>query len=343
MDVDWCLSCERRIDDFSRASSPYCSPECFSYAQPVASSSAIQLNRIRQWAQGIPANEPAGAPSHPFASQPISTPNRSPSPSTHATAPHTPKLITRTSATIPLPTLCVSSPASAHVPRTPSPRLSPAVSRAYTNETATASVASTSLTSLLSEPLIATPDDCPQQVGFGITALVKAWVHHSSKCAKGCTKEDHHGDAPLPAIDESKYFPPQPSKTKQFKHSAPSPSPSPPPVRRKITPKKSTHPYDHTNVTPTHTPTPVVFPSCRAADLEDWDDEEDEEDHFFSPQRVSKYEQAYIEESQWRRPVSPSPSRSSTSSTGSSVLVMKAREHQWDAARGRRGGQAIRA
>ncbi|KAH7913066.1 hypothetical protein BJ138DRAFT_1082382 [Hygrophoropsis aurantiaca] len=341
MDVDWCLSCERRIDDFSRSLSPYCSPECLTYAQPMASSSSIQLNRIRQWAQGIPPNEPAGAPSHPFARQPISAPNRPPSPP-HVAVAHTPKLITRTSATTPLPTLCVSSPASAHVPRTPSPRPSPALSRAYTNETATASVASTSLTSLLSEPLISTPDDCPQQAGLGITALVKSWVHPGIKCSTGCTKEDHHDDAHLPAVVEAKFFSPQPSPTTKSKHIAHSPQPSPAPVRRKLAIKKFEQSYDITNLTPKHTPTPVVFPSCRAGDLEDWDDEE-EEDRFLPPQHVPKYEQAYLEESRWRRPVSLSSSNSSVSSTGSSMLVMKAREHQWDAARGRRGGQAIRA
>ncbi|KIJ20792.1 hypothetical protein PAXINDRAFT_165636 [Paxillus involutus ATCC 200175] len=356
MDVDWCLSCERKLDDFPPASGPYCSPECLSYAQPSSSSRINPLPpassnacRIRQWAQAIPQSVPAGAPAHPFLdSATNSTVNlsshfelRPPSPWQRHQP--TPKLIERTAVSTPLPTLCVSSPA--HIRPLPSARAS---SRTYSppttaaNTMASMSDASTSLTSLLSEPMVATPDeDCSFSANFG--TLVRSLVHRErTNCTQG-PREDY--------VTEklTDYFPRLPlvkktsSSSKKPKTTQP---PSPTPVLRHKSPtKKNTASQERDRSTPTHshTPTPVVFPSCRAAELI-MADVEDDEERAVAPQ--AQYHPAYYQKYAPQRQYAQEQVRSqslatSVSSTGSSVLLMAPK--RWDGIRGRKGGRAIAA
>ncbi|KAG2150216.1 uncharacterized protein EDB93DRAFT_1084184 [Suillus bovinus] len=317
MDVDWCLSCDRRIDGITSASGPYCSPECLSYAQPasssprlatqVAAAPAPNTHRIHQWAAAIPPHVPAGAPSCPFAeaNEPTSSstqfPRRSPSPRARSQA--TPKLIERTSATAPVPTLCVSSPAQVR-PLPPARSTHCAYFNGNTASTASMSEASTSLTSLLSEPLVATPEeDSP----FGIGAFVRSWVHRDREHAKSNNEE---------VIEEIKtYFPPylsaktSPHRSKKAKIQPPSP---PPMKRPKFPVMNATLFNDRDRSTPTdsHTPTPVVFPSCRATEF-GWDDDDDDDDE------ESFVPQAHFQQFQ---PQTRSPSASSGS--GSSILLM---------------------
>jgi hypothetical protein len=349
MDVDWCLSCDRRIviiclsllldhislqpqDGLASASGPYCSPECLSYAQPASSSPRLatqvappapNTHRIHQWAAGIPPHVPAGAPSSPFAEafEPSSASNQSTrrSPSPRARSQATPKLIERTSATAPVPTLCVSSPAQVRpLPPARSTHCAYFNGNTASNTTASMSEASTSLTSLLSEPLVATPDeDSP----FGIGAFVRSWVHRDREHAKSSNEE---------VVEEIKtYFPPyltaktSPPRSKKAKiNQLPSPAPV---IRQKFPVMKATHFNDRDRSTPTdsHTPTPVVFPSCRTAEL-DWDDDEES----FIPQAHfhHKFE------------ASPSLAPSASSSTGSSILLMAPKRL---GVRARRGGRAI--
>ncbi|KAH7890687.1 hypothetical protein F5I97DRAFT_1799000 [Phlebopus sp. FC_14] len=338
MDVDWCLSCECRIVSVS-TSGPYCSPECLSYAQP---SSSTRINpppprpvspayRIRQWAQAIPPHVPAGAPDRPFADHRPSLHFRPPSP--RARQPPTPKLIERAAVSTPLPTLCVSSPA--HVrplpPANPSPRI-------YSSNTpATMSEASTSLTSLLTEPMVATPDeDCC--FGSGIGALVRSLVPRDRDNARTTKVEsvvEKVSDYFPPPAQVNKASPAPPSSTKAKKTKPPSPTSS----RQKLPAKKTVKSYDRDSLTPTHH-TPVVFPSCRAADL-DWDDGEDDEEVVVAlqpryhlvcqqkdePQRQHAHGSA-------RRTRAPSPA-ASVSSTGSSVLLMAPKRR--DGIKGRKG------
>lgn len=338
MDVDWCLSCDRRIDGLASASGPYCSPECLSYAQPASSSPRLatqvavpapNTHRIHQWAAGIPPHVPAGAPSCPFAEafEPSSASNQSTrrSPSPRARSQATPKLIERTSATAPVPTLCVSSPAQVRpLPPTRSTHCAYFNGNTASNTTASMSEASTSLTSLLSEPLVATPDeDSP----FGIGAFVRSWVHRDREHAKSSNEE---------VVEEIKtYFPPylsaktSPPRSKKAKIIQ---SPSPAPViRQKFPVMKATHFNDRDRSTPTdsHTPTPVVFPSCRTAEL-DWDDD----DESFVPQAHYQHFQQKFEP----QTCSPSLALSASSSTGSSILLMAPKRLD---VRARRGGRAI--
>ncbi|KAG2056851.1 hypothetical protein BDR06DRAFT_952503 [Suillus hirtellus] len=339
MDVDWCLSCDCRIDSVTSASGPYCSPECLSYAQPaspspklatqVAATPAPNTHRIHQWAAAIPPHVPAGAPSCPFAEafEPTSASTqfsrRSPSPRARSQA--TPKLIERTSATAAVPTLCVSSPAQVRpLPPARSTHCAYINGNTASNTTASMSEASTSLTSLLSEPLVATPDeDSP----FGIGAFVRSWVHRDREHAKSSNEE---------VVEDIKtYFPPylcaktSPPRSKKAKNHPPTP---PPIARPKFSVTKAAIFNDRDRSTPTdsHTPTPVVFPSCRAAEL-DWDDDDD--DSFVPQAQYQHFQQGYESKA---RSVSFSPSASS--GTGSSILLMAPKRLD---VRGRRGGRAI--
>lgn len=343
MDVDWCLSCDRKLDGQSSISGPYCSQECLSYAQPASSSPKLatpvaapapNTHRIHQWAAAIPPHVPAGAPSYLFTelSEPSSASTqltrRSPSPRARFQA--TPKLIERTSAVTPVPTLCVSSPAQVR-PLPPSR----STHRAYfsgntaSNTTASVSEASTSLTSLLSEPLVATPDEGDSP--FGIGAFVRSWVHRDREHAKSTNEE---------VVEEIKsYFPPYtPAKITSLPRSKKSriiQSSSPAPViRQKFPATKVARFNDRDRSTPTdsHTPTPVVFPSCRAAEL-DWDDDEEES---FAPQaHYHHHHHQHKYEPQARAP----SSSSSDSSSDSSILLMASK--RLDGIRGRRGGRII--
>ncbi|KAF8141700.1 hypothetical protein EV363DRAFT_1413039 [Boletus edulis] len=348
MDVDWCLSCERKLDDLPSTSGPYCSPECLSYAQPSSSLRTHPFplpasgTYIRQWAQAIPPHIPAGAPVHPFADilpdSPSTPPNERP-PSPRLRYQPTPKLIERTAASTPLPTLCVSSPT--HV-RPPHPARPP--SRSYArpaNMTTCMSEASTSLSSLLSEPMVATPDE---DVSFGanIGAFVRSWVNYDR--AK-CTKEDY-------VIEKvTDYFPPPPQGRKtsypssSSRKSKKTPPQSPAPLHRhKQSPKKLVPSADRDRSTSSHshTPTPVIFPSCRAAELS-WVDGEDEDQDEMVPapqfhyHHHHKYEpQRDIEPVHWTR--APSLS-SSVSSSDSSVLLMAPKYR--DGFRGCKGTRAV--
>ncbi|KAH0836584.1 hypothetical protein J3R83DRAFT_8284 [Lanmaoa asiatica] len=369
MDVDWCLSCERKLvcpafppppfprsqlaqDDFPSASGPYCSPECLSYAQPSSSSTlrvhpfplpASGAYHIRQWAQAIPPHIPAGAPTRPFADLPPAFPSPLPSerpPSPRARHQPTPKLIERTAASTPLPTLCVSSPA--HV-RPPHPARAP--SHTYSQPTTCMSEASTSLTSLLSEPMVVTPDE-DASFGANIGALVRSWVSRDRANSTKSTKDVY-------VIEKvTDYFPALPqgketsSPSSSCKKSKKSPPHSPAPLcRHKPPPKKLLPSSDRDRSTHSHTPTPVIFPSCRAAEL-DWVDGEDEDEHElvapqpqYHPTYYHKYEpQRQTEPVHWTR--APSLS-SSISSSDSSVLLMAPK--RWDAVRGRKGTRAIAA
>ncbi|KAI9461469.1 hypothetical protein HD554DRAFT_2176257 [Boletus coccyginus] len=333
MDVDWCLSCERKLDDLPSASGPYCSTQCLSYAQP----SSFRVHPIpipqsdacfiRQWAQAIPPHIPAGAPALPFADLPHSSPSPRPSerpPSPRPRPSPTPKLIERTAASTPLPTLCVSFPAQVRPPHPP--RAPPHSYSRPTNTSACRSEASTSLTSLLSEPMVATPDE-DTSFGANISALVRSWV----SCDRAKSAKD---DYVIEKVTD--YFPalPRGKKTSfpssSSKKSKKTPPQSPTPVSRvKLSAKKVVPSADRDRSTPTrsHTPTPVIFPSCRAAEL-DWVDGEDEEEDQMvvapKPQYHPTYYQKHqpqrrIEHVHWTR--APSLS-SSVSSSDSSVLVM---------------------
>jgi len=341
MDVDWCLSCERKLNDSRFTSGPYCSPECLSYAQPASTSRipaqsqpAPNAHRIHQWAAGIPPHVPAGAPSRPFAERehvsttssasPLSV-RRSPSPRVRTQA--TPKLIKRTSATTPVPTLCVSSPAQVR-PLPPSRSAHCAYTNGGTASTTTASTseASSSLTSLLSEPLVATPEegDCH----FGIGALVRSLVHRDREHAGKSTHEEVT-EACFPNFSSSKKTSLPRTKTSTMIQLSPARV-----VRQKPPIAKVALFHDRDRSTPphSHTPTPVVFPSCRAADL-DWDDDEDDKETYVSQAHYHPHQQKF--EPQARAP-SSSPS---DSSSGSSVLLMAPK--RWDGVRGRRGGRVI--
>lgn len=341
MDVDWCLSCDRRIDGLTTASGPYCSPECLSYAQPASSSPRLatqvaapapNTHLIHQWAAAIPPHVPAGAPSLPFAEafEPtsVSTQSTRRSPSPRARSQATPKLIERTSATALVPTLCVSSPAQVR-PLPPARSTHCAYFNGITasNTTASASEASTSLTSLLSEPLVATPDeDSP----FGIGAFVRSWVHRDREHSRSNNEE---------VVEEIKtYFPPylsaktSPPRSKKAKIiQSPSPAPM---IRQKFPVMKATLFNDRDRSTPTdsHTPTPVIFPSCRAAEL-DWDDDDDDNESFVQQAHYQHFQQKYKPQTR-----SPSLSPSASSGTGSSILLMAPKRF---GVQGRRGGRVI--
>ncbi|KIL00773.1 hypothetical protein PAXRUDRAFT_821359 [Paxillus rubicundulus Ve08.2h10] len=352
MDVDWCLSCERKLDDFPAASGPYCSPECLSYAQPSSSPiSPLPANsnacRIRQWAQAIPQRVPAGAPAHPFSGSAtnsftfdLSSHFELLPPSPRKCHQPTPKLIERTAVSTPLPTLCVSSPA--HIRPLPPARAS---SRTYSppntaaNTMASMSDASTSLTSLLSEPMVATPDeDCSFSANIG--TLVRSLVHRDrTSCTQG-PREDY--------VTEkfTDYFPRLPLAKKTFSSSKKPKTIQPlspvPVLRRKSPTKKIVAPQERDRSSPTHshTPTPVVFPSCRAAVV----DVEDDDGRAVAPQAQyhSAYYQKYAPQRQYAQEQLRSPSlATSVSSTGSSVLLMAPK--RWDDIRGRKGGRAIAA
>ncbi|KAF8557752.1 hypothetical protein OG21DRAFT_1520271 [Imleria badia] len=349
MDVDWCLSCERKLDDLPSASGPYCSPECLSYAQPssphahpspLVDSGAF---RIRQWARAIPPNAPAGAPTQPFEDRPPSpsplSSERPPSP--RARHPPTPKLIERTAAST-LPTLCVSSPASVRPPYPPR-----APSHSYsrpTNPTTCMSEASTSLSSLLTEPMVATPDE-DTSFGTNLGALVRSWVHCDRANSTKSTKED------LVIEKVTDYFPPLPHGKKppppswSSKNSKKTPPQSPAPVSRRNLPAKKVLPFldrDRSTSTHSHTPTPVIFPSCRAAEL-DWVDGEDEDEDELVVAPQPQYHPTYYYKHEpkpvhWTR--APSLS-SSVSSSNSSVLLMAPKCR--DVIRGRKGTCEIAA
>ncbi|KAG2070177.1 hypothetical protein BDR04DRAFT_1100348 [Suillus decipiens] len=339
MDVDWCLSCDRRIDGLTTASGPYCSPECLSYAQPASSSPRVathvaapapNTHRIHQWAAAIPPHVPAGAPSCPFAEafEPTSSSTQSirRSPSPRARSQATPKLIERTSATAPIPTLCVSSPAQVRpLPPARSTHCAYFNGKTASNTSASISEASTSLTSLLSEPLVATPEeDSP----FGIGAFVRSWVHREQ--AKSNSEK---------VVEETKtYFPPYLSAKTSLPHSkkakiVQSPSPAPM-IRQKFPVMKATLFNDRNRSTPTdsHTPTPVVFPSCRAAEL-GWDDDDDDNESFVPQAHYQHFQQKFEPQ-----PRSPALSHSASSSAGSSILLMAPKRL---AVQSRRGGRVI--
>ena len=167
--------------------------------------------------------------------------------------------------------------------------------------------------------MVATPDE-DASFGANIGALVRSWVNCDR--AKG-TKEDY-------VIEKvTDYFPPLPRGKKtsfpssSSKKSKQIPPPSPAPVYRHK-PAKKVVPFVHRDrSTYSHTPTPVVFPSCRTAEL-DWVDGEDEDEDVmvYAPQPTyyQKYEpQPQFEHVHWTR--APSLS-SSVASSDSSVLLM---------------------
>lgn len=348
MDVDWCLSCERKLvcppprtpssahpiqDDVPSHSGPYCSTECLSYAQPPNSTSTFILPdqgafRIHQWARAIPPHVPAGAPALPFDDLPPFLQSERP-PSPRPRLQPTPKLIERTAACTPLPTLCISS--SAHV-RPPPVR---ALSHTYSQPTtSTMSEASTSLSSLLSEPLVATPDE-DTTFGANIGALVR-WVSRDRANSTRSTVQD----CVIEKVTD--YFPPLPHPKRTPPSSSKKLKPSQP--RPKFASKKAVAPPDRDHSTPTHshTPTPVIFPSCRA-----WVEDEDQvrEELLVAPQ--PQYHPCYYQpkcasphvESVYRMRA-PSPSSSISSSDSSILLMVRKRT---DGLRGRKGGKVIAA
>ncbi|KAL4062470.1 hypothetical protein V8B97DRAFT_1916841 [Scleroderma yunnanense] len=340
MDVDWCLSCERRIDGFSPTTGPYCSRECLSYAQPSSSSRLLAAQqhtpdtyRIRQWAKAIPPHVPAGAPAHPFAdrsSASVSPSNPRP-PLSLFRRQHTPKLIERTAVSTPLATLCVSSPAQVR-PSHPSRTSSRTFSQAKTDTTGTVSEASTSLSSLLSEPMVVTPDeDC--SFGAGISALVRSWIHRDRE--RSVVAREEYLEKPQDYFSSPRAK--RPSSPSFFDRSKKTPSPRSPLVPdRKPSVRRRTRTHERGSTpTETHTPTPVVFPSSRAVDL-DWDGDEESPEIIFAPRAQyhpafqTKSELPYEEDVHWTRSPSPAPS---ASTTGSSILLMAPK--RWDSSRGR--------
>lgn len=151
------------------------------------------------------------------------------------------------------------------------------------------------------------------------------------------------------------YFPPQPQVKK-----APSPSHKKPKKTQLHSPVPISHHKPHAKgmipsqepdrSTPTYTnttPTPIVFPSCRAAELDWVDDADHEQSRVVAPQ--AQYHPVYYKKWESRRPQTQedvhwtrAPSLStSVSSTGSSVLLMAPK--RWDSIRGRKDGRVIAA
>lgn len=193
------------------------------------------------------------------------------------------------------------------------------------------SEASTSLTSLLSEPMVATPDE-DASFGVNIGAFVRSWVNGDR--AKG-TKEDY-------VIEKvTDYFPPvsQVKKTSSSASYSKKPKKPPPsPVSHHKPYVKKVVPFRDRDHSASHTPTPVIFPSCRAVEL-DWVDgeDEDEDEMVLAPQ--PEYHPTYYQKHEsvrWTRPVSLS---SSVTSSDSSMLLIAPKGR--DGCRGRRGTLAI--
>ncbi|KAI6044196.1 hypothetical protein EDC04DRAFT_2599549 [Pisolithus marmoratus] len=311
MDVDWCLSCDRRIDPLT-AKGPYCSAECLSFAEPSSSS------RLLATPPAVSATRRIRAPAHPSTS-PLSVRSTKPLP------PHQPELIKRMTVAAPRPTLSVSSPTQVRAFHTP------ASSRTYSQaKSTTPSEASTSLTSLLSEPMVVTPAE-EGRFGTGIGALVPPWAHRD-RTKSSAPREDE--------LNSSYYYSLPPlEKGRSSSDSKPKKTPSPRPAvfaNRKPPAKKPTRVGGWTcTPTETHTPTPVIFPSCRSFDV-DWDEDGDifiAPDSQCHPAYRTKQKVSHIEEEVVQFcPPSPSPARSA-SSTGSSILFMAPKRR--DAVRGR--------
>ena len=379
MDMDWCLSCEKHIE-YASPHAPYCSPDCFPSAQPAqplastSSSHSVYLTqhpapapdtsmdsaRILSWAAAIPSNDPAGAPTDPFADAcpeelicvfqipERSSPSlrRSPSPRPQ----QKPKLINRTSATTPLPTLCVSTPAQF---RPPAVRTASTAAQASTihkrpstsgDMIASTSGASTSLTSLLSDPLIATPSDCSSAFGFAAIAThVKAWVHHSKSEKAGHRWEDEEDKLPFPCPPPFKYTSQPAARPHRPRRStSPAQLQSPPLTARE--PKASRKPSsttplpfvlskEDTRCGSSHTPTPVMFPSCRTGECED------DFDILVAPSPPARACHACLPDS--------FDDQSDTSSCSAVQMKTRLRRRpvgaQWNGARGRRGVRAVDA
>jgi len=328
----------------SPTTGPYCSPECLSYAQPASSSRLLaspqsppDAYRIHRWAKAIPPYVPAGAPALPFAdhlcSPPAPVSPSDPRPShPHSRRQPTPKLIERTAVSTPLPTLCVSSPAQVR-PSHHSRTSSRTFSQAKTNTTGTISEASTSLTSLLSEPMVVTPDeDC--SFGTGISALVRSWVHRDGERSVVAREvfvekpQDYFSSPPPRARKPS-------SRSSSEKAKLTLSPPSPPVAQRKPRAENLPRTYELASTpTETHTPTPVIFPSSRAVEL-DWDEDAEGPEIIIAPR--AQYHPAYRTKSV--KPCNDAPCArapslaSSVSSTGSSILLMAPK--RWDSARGR--------
>ncbi|KAI5995678.1 hypothetical protein EDD15DRAFT_2195622 [Pisolithus albus] len=318
MDVDWCLSCNCRIDPLT-AKGPYCSAECLSFAEPSSSSrilapvpAASADRRILQWLQTIPPHEPAGAPACPSPDDASASPLcvRPPKPLPQ----HQPELIKRMAGATPRPTLSVCSPTQVRAFHTP------ASSRTYSQaKSTTPSEASTSLTSLLSEPMVVTPAE-ESRFGAGISSLVPPWAHRDRTRSSAPREDD---------VKNTYYYSLPPlEKGRTSSVSKPKKTPSPRPAvsaNRKPPAKKPARVGGWTSTpTETHTPTPVMFPSCRSFDV-DWDEDGDiliPPDSQYHPAYRMKHEASYVEECDVRcRPRTPSPTHS-MSSTGSSVLFM---------------------
>jgi len=378
MDIDWCLSCEKHIE-YASPHAPYCSADCFSNAQPAqplastsssisiypspsnkVSDASVDSSRIRRWVSAIPSNDPAGAPIDPFSDdcpeelicvlqiprRASSSLRRSPSPRPQ----QKPKLINRTSATTPLPTLCVSTPAQFRLPVAhPTPMAAQASTINKRSSTsgdmiASTSGASTSLTSLLSDPLIATPSDCSSSFGFAAIAThVKAWVHPSKS-----EKADHRWEYEEDKVSSSspppfKYASHQPARLQRPRRStSPAQLQSPPLTARErkaerklssITSLSFALSKEDTRCESSHTPTPVMFPSCRTGECED------DFDILVAPSPPTRA--CYTR--------CPDPVDYQSDSSSCSMVQMKTKPRrrpagaQWSGARGRRGVRAVDA
>jgi len=175
---------------------------------------------------------------------------------------------------------------------------------------------------------VATPDEGDCSFGFG--ALVRSLVHRDREHAKSTNEEAAQEiKCRISHLSSSKKAPPRSKKPTMVR------PPSPPRAIRQKSPvaKCAFSPENGLSTSHnSHTPTPVVFPSCRAVEV-DWDGDEDDEDSFVSQAHYPRYQPKYMPQA---RAPSCSPS---DSSSGSSVLLMAPK--RLDAMRGRRGGRVI--
>ena len=176
--------------------------------------------------------------------------------------------------------------------------------------------------------MVATPDE-DASFSANIGALVRCWVGRDRANSTKSTNQDWVIEKVtdyFPSLPQGKKTSSPPSSSKKSKKTSPH---SPPLVNRHKQSAKKTVAFpdrDHSTPTHSHTPTPVIFPSCRA-----WvDDEDDAQEELFVAPRpqyhpsFQKYEpQRQVEPVRWSR--APSLS-SSVSSSDSSVLLITRRK-----------------
>jgi len=220
IDLDWCLTCEKRVD----GPSPYCSPQCGPYDDPIdvdddesvvsdiffSDHASRWLGNgsagIEAWAREIPAGPPAG---------PAST-QCSPSASEYSFSSNSyrPQLLTSSHRAVP-PALCKPTPRPQPAPLstpivTPQPYQS-ANGMAQTNPDSI--ISKISLKSALTESSIATPASThpmpisrkPSLIG-DMYNHVRSWVSPSPAIfVPAQYQQQRHYPPPLPTVEFTKY------------------------------------------------------------------------------------------------------------------------------------------